>query len=70
MARKKITTTIYITEEQDAALKRLSGRTKVPVAEFVRQGIDRILREHGDAVPGQLTFDDALRRGPRRDADE
>lgn len=46
MARRKISTTVYITPEQDAALKALSARTKVPVAEYIRQGIDRLLDAH------------------------
>lgn len=57
MGRKKVTTTIYITPEQEAALKRLSQRTKVAVAEYVRQGIDLVLAQNGDALPGQLSFD-------------
>ena len=32
MPRKKISTTVYITPEQDARLKQLHARTKVPVA--------------------------------------
>lgn len=47
--RRKISTTIYITPEQDEALKRLHDRTKVPVAEYVRQGIDLILDSLGVA---------------------
>jgi predicted DNA-binding protein len=46
MARKKISTTVYINPEQDERLKLLNARTKVPVAEYIRQGIDRILEEH------------------------
>lgn len=53
MGRKKISTTVYITPEQDARLKLLHGRTKVPVAEYIRQGIDLILEKHQDKLPGQ-----------------
>ncbi|AKU91032.1 ribbon-helix-helix domain-containing protein [Vulgatibacter incomptus] len=53
MARKKISTTIYITAEQDAKLKALNRVTKVPVAEYIRQGIDKILDEHKSQIPGQ-----------------
>ncbi len=49
MSRKKISTTVYITEAQDAALKALNARTKVPVAEYIRQGIDLALERHGAA---------------------
>jgi hypothetical protein len=53
VARKKISTTVYITPEQDARLKLLHARTKVPVAEYIRQGIDLILDKHRDQLPGQ-----------------
>jgi hypothetical protein len=39
--------TVYITPEQDRKLRRLSERTKVPVAEYVRQGIDLVLKKEG-----------------------
>ncbi len=58
MARKKISTTIYITPEQDERLKLLHARTKVPVAEYIRQGIDLVLEKYRGALPGQLTLDD------------
>jgi hypothetical protein len=59
MSRKKVSTTVYITPEQNALLKELHGRTKVPVAEYVRQGIDLILEKYADQLPGQasLRFD-------------
>lgn len=56
MARKKISTTIYITPEQNELLKLLNGKTKVPVAEYIRQGIDLILEKHKDDLPGQQTL--------------
>jgi hypothetical protein len=52
--RKKLSTTVYITPEQDARLKLLTGRTKVPVAEYIRQGIDLILEKYRDQLPGQV----------------
>ncbi|BDG07469.1 ribbon-helix-helix domain-containing protein [Anaeromyxobacter paludicola] len=58
MARKKISTTIYITPEQAERLKLLNERTKVPVAEYIRQGIDLVLDQYRAALPGQLTLDD------------
>jgi predicted DNA-binding protein len=63
MARKKITTTVYITAEQDAMLKLLHERTKVPVAEYIREGIDMVLKKHEDLLPGvqlALPFPGAL----------
>jgi predicted DNA-binding protein len=56
MARKKISTTIYITPEQSERLKQLHEKTKVPVAEFIRQGIDLVLEREKRHLPGQLTF--------------
>lgn len=53
LGRKKISTTVYITPEQDAALKLLHARTKVPVAEYIRQGIDLVLEKYRDQLPGQ-----------------
>ncbi len=58
MSRKKISTTVYITPEQDAALKRLHDRTKVPVAEYIRQGIDLVLDKYRDQLPGQQSLFD------------
>ena len=43
MARKKISTTVYITQEQSEQLKLLNRKTKVPVAEYIREGIDLVL---------------------------
>ena len=54
--RKKISTTIYITEEQNERLKTLNRKTKVPVAEYIRQGIDLVLEQHKNELPGQLSF--------------
>ena len=56
MSRKKISTTVYITPEQDEKLKSLNEKTKVPIAEFIRQGIDMVLEKYKDNLPGQLSF--------------
>jgi predicted DNA-binding protein len=58
MPRKKISTTVYITPEQGERLKLLHARTRVPVAEYIRQGIDMVLEKYRGALPGQLTLDD------------
>jgi predicted DNA-binding protein len=58
MARKKISTTIYITPEQNEMLKLLNQKTKVPVAEYIRQGIDLVLEKYKNSLPGQVTFDE------------
>ena len=59
MSRKKISTTIYVTPEQNDRLKLLHERTKVPVAVYIREGIDLVLERHRDELPGQLTLDAA-----------
>ena len=56
MARKKVSTTIYITPEQSEQLKLLHSKTKVPVAEYIRQGIDLVLEKQRHNLPGQLTL--------------
>ena len=58
MPRKKLSTTIYITPEQNAQLKLLNAKTKVPVAEYIRQGIDLVLEKYRSRLPGQATFED------------
>jgi hypothetical protein len=57
MARKKISTTVYITPEQNDLLKQLHDKTKVPVAEYIRQGIDLVLERERERLPGQLSLD-------------
>lgn len=54
MSRKKISTTIYVTPEQSDRLKVLHERTKVPVAVYIREGIDLVLRQYAHLLPGQL----------------
>ena len=58
MARKKISTTVYITQEQSEQLKLLNRKTKVPVAEYIREGIDLVLQKHKQLLPGQISFVD------------
>jgi len=54
--RKKISTTIYVTPEQADKLKLLHERTKVPVAVYIREGIDLVLRHYAHMLPGQLAL--------------
>lgn len=56
MSRKKISTTVYITSEQNEALHTLHERTKVPVAVYIREGIDLVLKQYADQLPGQLSL--------------
>lgn len=51
---KKLATTVYITEQQQLALRELNLRSKVPVAEFIRQGIDLVLEHYKELLPGQM----------------
>lgn len=57
--RKKISTTIYVTPEQSERLKLLHTRTKVPMAEYIREGIDLVLKKHAHLLPGQLPLVDS-----------
>jgi hypothetical protein len=53
---RKLATTVYITEEQQALLKELNRRSRVPIAEYIREGIDLVLDKHRALLPGQLAF--------------
>ena len=59
---KKITTTVYITEEQNLRLKELHENTKVPVAEYIREGIDLVLGKYKHELPGQMSFEELIPR--------
>ncbi len=61
---KKLATTIYITESQQQLLKELNRRSKVPIAEFIREGIDLVLERYRDRLPGQM---DLLNSGVKVD---
>jgi predicted DNA-binding protein len=54
--RNKISTTVYITQEQSDQLKLLHKKTKVPVAEYIREGIDLVLQRYSQYLPGQQTL--------------
>ena len=59
MSRKKISTTIYITPEQNELLHLLHSRTKVPVAVYIREGIDLVLKKYEESLPGQRSLETA-----------
>jgi Ribbon-helix-helix domain len=59
VSRKKLSTTIYVTPEQNDRLKQLHERTKVPVAVYIREGIDLVLRQYAHLLPGQLPLADS-----------
>lgn len=54
MERKKVSTTVYITYDQNTLLKLLNQKTKVPIAEYIREGIDLVLERHRNQLPGQM----------------
>ena len=56
MDQKKISTTVYITQEQNNLLKTLNQKTKVPIAEYIREGIDLVLERYKHVLPGQLSL--------------
>lgn len=60
MSRKKISTTVYITPEQNDRLHLLHSRTKVPVAVYIREGIDLVLKYYEHELPGQMSLVDAV----------
>lgn len=45
MSGRKIVLSVYITPEQNVRLRELSEQTKVPVAEFIRAGVDHVLKK-------------------------
>ena len=59
MSRKKVSTTIYITPEQADRLKILHERTKVPIAVYIREGIDLMLKHYEHVFPGQMSLEAA-----------
>ncbi len=56
MSRKKVSTTIYITPEQADHLRMLHDRTKVPIAVYIREGIDLVLKHYEHVLPGQMSL--------------
>jgi Ribbon-helix-helix domain len=64
MSRKKVSTTIYITPEQAERLKLLHERTKVPIAVFIREGIDLMLKHYEPVLPGQMSLESASPQPP------
>ncbi len=69
MSRKKVSTTIYITPEQADRLKLLHDRTKVPIAVFIREGIDMILKHYEHVLPGQMSLEGRSGEARAQDAD-
>ncbi len=53
MSQTKVARTIYINSDQVEALKKLSDKTKVPQAVYVREALDMLLDKYSE----QLKFD-------------
>lgn len=53
MSQTKVARTIYINSDQVEALKRLSDKTKVPQAVYVREALDMLLDKYSE----QLKFE-------------
>ena len=66
MSRKKISTTIYVTPGQAERLKMLHERTHVPVAVYIREGIDLVLKHYEHLLPGQLSLVEERAGDPTR----
>ena len=66
MSRKKISTTIYITPEQNERLHILHARTKVPVAVYIREGIDLVLKHYAHQLPGQMSLGESQPKSAKK----
>lgn len=53
--RKKVMTTIYITPEQAEGLRRLSQETRVPMAVFIRDAIDAVLKSRSTELQDEAS---------------
>lgn len=53
LSQTKVARTIYINSDQVEALKRLSEKTKVPQAVYVREALDMLLDKYSE----QLKFE-------------
>ena len=69
MSRKKISTTVYITPEQNERLHLLHTRTKVPVAVYIREGIDLVLKRYEHALPGQMSLTETQKSAHRKQSE-
>jgi predicted DNA-binding protein len=49
---RKVMIPVYVEPEQKEALKQLNEATRVPVAEYVREGIDMVLEKYQKHLEG------------------
>lgn len=52
-ADKKISTTVYLTVDQEEKLRELGKRTRIPVSVFIREGIDMVLEKNQEVLSKQ-----------------
>lgn len=66
--RKKLSTTVYITQEQSMRLKLLHQLTRVPISEYVREGIDLVLSRYQHKIPAMRDIEssDSEPRDPEK----
>lgn len=55
MKGKRILTSLYIDPEAHEALKQLSTQTRVPVAAYLREAVDDLLKKYKVKVPIRRT---------------
>lgn len=48
MLSKKLMRTVYLDVEQIERLRKLSAKTRVPQAVYIREGIDFVLNKHSE----------------------
>ena len=53
MSESKTQITTYILVSQKERLKNLSNRTRVPISEYLREGIDMVLDKYREEVQSQ-----------------
>ncbi len=53
MSESKTQITTYILVSQKERLKDLSNRTRVPISEYLREGIDLVLAKYREEVQSQ-----------------
>lgn len=48
---KKVSTTVYLEQRQIDELQQVNAMSKIPMAEFIRHGVDLALREFWENNP-------------------
>jgi predicted DNA-binding protein len=44
--KRKLKTSIYLSSEQQEALKKISKHTRIPMAELLREAVDNVIKAH------------------------